>query len=89
MPTTHSPAHAGGLAQRLAQNLTQKVVLRIAVSQVLAETLREGHAGGPALASAPVAHRLEILVHAVVLEQPFALAGVGGQHRGLLLDHAR
>src|SRR5262245_30032374 len=66
-----------GFGSEGAQERAQQVVLGVAVPQVLAEALGEGHAAGAAAAGAPVAHRLQVLVHAVVLEQPLALAGVG------------
>ena len=48
--------------------------------KVLPKSLGEGDAALCAALGPEVAHRLQVLVHAVVLEQPFALAGMGGEH---------
>ena len=74
---TRSPSSSG-----------QQIILRIAVSQVLPESLGIRRADQ---FPAPAAHRLhglDVFIHAVLFQEPLALAGMAGEHAGLRLDHA-
>src|SRR4051812_28863470 len=64
-------------------------VLRIAMAQVLPKSLGMGDAGFVAALRAPGMHGPGELVDAVVLEQPVALAGMAGEHRGFALQDVR
>jgi len=73
----HAVPGAGALRGVLLQELPEKIVLRVAVTQVLAEALAVSDAGFAAAAGTPIAHGVDVLVHAMVLAQPFPLTGVG------------
>ena len=59
------------------------------MAQVLTEAFGAGDATASALTGAPIAHGLDVVVHAVVLAQPVALAGMAGEHRPLGREGAR
>jgi len=55
------------------------------MARISAEAFRELRSSGPAPVSGPALHRVQIIVDAVLLAQPVALAGVFGQHGSLHL----
>src|SRR4051812_38224706 len=68
------------------QELRENIILWIAMAQVLAKSLGESNPELAAALGAPLFHRDDIVVHAVMLQQPVALAGVAGEHVGLQVD---
>lgn len=61
-----------------AQNCPEEIIAWVTVSQVLTESLRVRDSRFPPPLGSPVTQCLNVMVHAVVLEQPVSLAGVGG-----------
>src|SRR5438067_843197 len=56
------------------------------MAEMLAEAFGEGDAVWAAAPAAPVAHGLEVLIHAMMLQQPVALTRMAGEHLGLGFD---
>ena len=71
------------------EQFTKNVVLWVAVPQVLAEAFRVGNSRGLPLSRAPFFHRLDQVIHSVVLPEPRTLALMAIQHPSLPLDRSR
>src|SRR5689334_2046333 len=68
--TAYSAALRARLRKKLttthAEELSEQIVLRIAVAEMLSITLGEGDSRLHAARGRPIAHRLHILIHAVM-----------------------
>src|SRR5262249_32305215 len=71
-----------------AEYFAEQIDRRIAVAEMLAKALGKGDARFLAAPGAPVAHGVDVVIDAVVLQQPFSLAGVRRQHGDFRLEHA-
>src|SRR5262245_57281201 len=82
-------AAAGGFASVSGrpQDLAEEIVLGITVAQMLAISFSKGDAPVFPLLSRPAPHRFEVVIDAMVFEQPIALAGMASEERGLVVDN--
>src|ERR1043166_3948694 len=90
----NTPAHHGAGRRQGAprsgaacQQVRDDVLLGITVPKVLPEALGIGDSRQPTTLGAPIRHRLNVLVHPVVLHQPVTLAGVALKHFHLDVDN--
>lgn len=64
----------------LAKQLPQQIVLRIAMSKMLAESFGVGNPARLTLGFCPILHGTQVIVYAVVFDQPVTLARMTSEH---------